>query len=87
MEKIKNFVLTHFWFDIFSIVSLGLLIASFIVPPTGQIDPSVLAGTGEIFGFAALYVVFVAVLNGTKATVTKGGTTLSVGDQHTRPEH
>ena len=62
----------------FSLVSIGLIIASFVVPPTGVIDPSVLAATGELFAFAALYVVFVAVQKGTRASVQKGDTTLTV---------
>lgn len=38
------------------IVSIGLLIASFIVPPTGEIHPSVLIGTSiVIFGYEFLF--------------------------------
>lgn len=37
------------------IVSLALLIASFILPPAGVIDPSVLAGVGELIGFAVIF--------------------------------
>lgn len=78
MKELKEFLRVHIAFDVFSLVSVGLLIASFIVPPTGVIDPSVLAATGELFAFAALYVVFVAVLKGTRASVQKGDTTLTV---------
>lgn len=87
MEKVKAFLRDYLWFDIFSIVAIGLMIASFLVPPTGVIDPSVLAGTGELFAFAALHVVLVAVLKGKKATVTKGSTTLTVGDDRPHHEH
>lgn len=75
---VKEFLKGHWTFDVFSLVSIGLIIASFIVPPTGVIDPSVLAATGELFAFAALYVVFVAVQKGTRASVQKGDTTLTV---------
>lgn len=75
---VKEFLKGHWAFDLFSLVSIGLIIASFIVPPTGVIDPSVLAATGELFAFAALYVVFVAVQKGTRASVQKGDTTLTV---------
>ena len=49
-----------------TIISAGLLIASFIVPPTGVIDPSVLRGAGMLFGFAALFVAREAFLEGMK---------------------
>ena len=68
----------------FSLVSIGLMVASFLVPPTGIIDPSVLAASGELFAFAALYVVLMAVQRGTKASVDKGDTTLTVNDRDDR---
>ena len=36
------------------IASIALLVASFIVPPMGEISPSVLKGGSLIFAFAAL---------------------------------
>lgn len=44
-----------FWLKVLTFVSIGLIIASFIVPPTGIIDPSVLAATGELAGFGAIW--------------------------------
>lgn len=75
---VKNFLQNHWTFDLFSLIAIALIIASFIVPPTGVIDPSVLAGVGEIFAFAALYVVFVAVLRGTPASISHNNTTVTV---------
>ena len=40
-----------------TVVALGLMIASFIVPPTGVIDPSVLQGVGEILVFPVIWMV------------------------------
>lgn len=77
---LENCVLRNLWFYIFSITAVGLLIASFILPPMGVIDPSVLAATGEIFAFAALGAVVKAIDKGVDAKVTKGDTTLTVGD-------
>lgn len=37
------------------LTSIALLVTSFIIPPTGQIDPSVLQGVGELFAFATLF--------------------------------
>ena len=65
------------------IVSLGLGIAAFILPPTAVIDRSVLAFIGEITGAAAL-LTFLTKLpeyieKGGTARVTKGNTTIEVG--------
>ena len=81
MKKIGNFLRDYWTFDVFSFVAIALIIASFVVPPTGQIDPSVLAATGEIFAFAALYVVLVAVDKGVPASVSHGNTTVSVNKE------
>lgn len=37
------------------LTSVGLLIASFFVPPVGDINSSVLQGVAELFAFASLY--------------------------------
>lgn len=75
---VKNFLQNHWTFDLFSLIAIALIIASFIVPPTGVIDPSVLASVGEIFAFAALYVVLVAVDKGTPASISHNNTTVTV---------
>ena len=41
-----------FWICL--IVSIGLMVAGFCVPPTGIIDGSVLTAVGILFGFASL---------------------------------
>ena len=79
-KSIKKYIVGNTWFYIFSVAAIGLLIASFIVPPTGVIDPSVLAATGEIFAFAALGAVLKAIDKGVDARVRRGNTTLLVGD-------
>lgn len=82
----NSYVAHNLWFYIFSVVAVGLLIASFIVPPTGVIDPSVLAATGEIFAFAALGAVLKAIDKGVDAKVQRGNTTLVVGDLNNEKE-
>lgn len=80
MKKIlKDCALQNPWFDVFGLASIGLIITSFIVPPTGTIDPSVLAATGELFAFAALGTVLKALDKGVDAKITRGDTTLAVG--------
>lgn len=74
------------------IVSLGLGIAAFILPPTAVIDRSVLAFIGEITGAAALLTFLMKlpeyIEKGGTARVTKGNTTIEVGGKshHNRDE-
>lgn len=74
------------WFWVLSLAAIALLVASFIVPPTGVIDPSVLAASGEIFAFAALGTLIKAIDKGVDAKVTRGDTTLTVGDINSHKE-
>ena len=68
-------------FHVFSLVSIGLIIASFVLPPTGAIDPSVFAGVGEIFAFAALYEVHRAIDRGLGAKVEHNNTSITIGKE------
>ena len=62
-------------------VAVGLIIASFILPPPGVIDESVLTAGGELLGFAGLLVVVYAIAHGKHAKITKDqkGTSIDVG--------
>ena len=69
----KNFTKSNkiaFWVCL--AISVTLLTVSFLLPPTGKIDPSVLRGVGEIFAFAVLYTVIEALNRGTDVTLHKG---------------
>lgn len=79
-NTIINCVLHNGWFIFFSLVSVGLIIASFLVPPTGVIDGSVLGAVGEIFAFAALGTVIKAIDKGVDAKVQHNNTSLTIGD-------
>ena len=63
------------------VVAIGLIIASFILPPPGAIDETVLAAGGELFGFAGLLVVIYAIAHGKHAKITKDqkGASIDVG--------
>ena len=65
-------------FYICLIFSIGLLIASFVVPPLGTISPSVLTGVGELFAFATLGTVIEAIARGVDAKITHGNTELNL---------
>lgn len=62
------------------ICSIGLFIASFIVPPLGEISPSVLKAGGEIFAFAALIMLREAIMEGLGVKMTHGQTTIEIHD-------
>ena len=77
----KNFTKPQkisFWVCL--LFSIGLLTASFILPPTGKIDPSVIQSVGEIFGFAALYVVLEAIGRGSDIILRKGDTEVKMNN-------
>lgn len=65
-----------FWVCLFAAISL--LTASFILPPTGVIDSSVLAGVGELFGFSALYEFVSLARQGKTASIIHKDTTLKI---------
>lgn len=67
-----------FW-STFSI-SVVLIITSFIIPPTGTIDPTVLAASGELFAWASLAVVIKALSKGTDVSFTKGDVNVNLNN-------
>ena len=60
--------------------TVGLSIASFIVPPMGVIDPSVLKFASWLFAFASLATLREAIREGIGAKLTHGNTTLEIKD-------
>lgn len=58
----------------------GLIIAGFIVPPTGSIDGSVLTAVGELFAFPTLWTVWHAIDKGIDAKMKIGKAEVTVGD-------
>lgn len=66
-----------------SAVAVGLIVAGFIVPPTGVIDPSVLTGVGELFAFAALAQLPEALEKGNRVSLRKGDTSIDVRPRET----
>lgn len=60
--------------------AVGLLVASFCVPPMGEISPSVLKGGSLIFAFAGLFELREAIREGLGFRLTHGDTTVEVKD-------
>ena len=53
-EEVVKCIKRHWYEHAAMLVSIVLMIASFLVPPTGVIDGSVLMGIGEIGAMAAV---------------------------------
>lgn len=70
--------MNHLAFWVCLIISIGLSIGSFFVPPMGIIDGSVLAIVGEMFAFAALATVIAALGKGSDVTISHGKTNVTV---------
>lgn len=68
----EKYIMANLWFHILTLASIILIATSFIVPPTGVIDPSVLGATGELFAFAALWTVIKAIDKGSDIKLSKG---------------
>lgn len=93
-EVIKDVATNNIWFKILTVAAILLIAASWFVPPMAVIDGSILAATGELLAFGALWVVVKAIDKGTSATMTHGDTTITVNkerhgreDVDTRPEN
>ncbi|MBO5496497.1 MAG: hypothetical protein J5967_03765 [Oscillospiraceae bacterium] len=63
-----------------TIISIGLFVASFCVPPMGEISPSVLKAGSLIFAFAALFLIREAIVEGLGVRLTHGDTVIEVKD-------
>lgn len=80
---LRNAVHHNTWFAILTTTAIALIVASWFVPPMAVVDGSILAATGELLGFGALWTVVKAVDKGTPATMSHGSTTISVNkDRH-----
>ena len=77
-EFYKNHLENNRFFIFFSIAALILIVAGFIVPPTGQIDDSVLIAVGELNGTLAIGAVIKAIDKGRSASIKHNGTELDI---------
>lgn len=55
-----------------------LFVLGFVVPPLGEIHPSVLKGIGELLGFVAIFFAWYAVKKGRSAVFRHGSTTATI---------
>lgn len=77
-EFYKNYLENNFFFIFFSVSALLLLVAGFLVPPTGFIDNTVLIAVGEINGTLAIGAVVKAIDRGSSASIKHNNTELTI---------
>ena len=77
-EFYRNYIQNNSFFIFFSVASLILIVAGFIVPPTGQIDNSVLIAVGELNGTLAIGAVIKAIDKGRSASIKHSGTEVTI---------
>lgn len=62
------------------VISVGLFIGGFLVPPQGEIDGSVLTAVGELFAFPTLAFGFRAIELGYDLKMSHGETTVELNN-------
>lgn len=62
-------------------VSIGLIVGGFFVPPTGQIDGSVLKAVGELLIFPTLAVGYKAIELGYDLKMAKGDASIEINNK------
>ena len=70
---------------VFGLATIGLFAASFCVPPTGEIHPSVLKAAATLFAFATVAEAREAIREGLGVKLTHGQTTIEVHDMDGKP--
>lgn len=65
---------------LYSIISAALVVAGFVVPPLGHIDPSVFTAVGLLLGFKVLDTLPELARRGTDVTFQRGNTSVSVNN-------
>lgn len=79
-EAIKKATVGNPVFWVSFALCAGLIVAGFLVPPMGVVDGSVLTAVGELFAFPTLWTVWHAIDRGIDARLTRGNTTLDIGN-------
>lgn len=77
-QIVRDVIIADIGFHILTTVSIFLIVASFFVPPLGVIDPSIFVAVGELFAFAALWELHVAVRKGLDAKISHRDTSISL---------
>lgn len=86
-DLLKSSTIGNWVFVLNMIISLVLICVSFVMPPTGVIDASVLGAAGIMFAFAALGSFIQAIANGKSASVRHGETELTINNDDEQNEN
>lgn len=62
------------------LAAIGLFVASFCVPPTGEIHPSILKAASILFAIISALIAREAIIEGMGVKLTYGNTTVEVRD-------
>lgn len=76
----SNCLKDNVFFWTFALAGLILIVASFLLPPMGVVDNSVLAAVGELDGVIALGAVIKAIDKGSSASITHNNTSLTINN-------
>ena len=85
-EFYRNYLENNRFFIFFSIASLILIVAGFIVPPIGIIDSSGLIAVGELNGTLAIDAVIKSIDKGRSASIKHNGTELDITGNENKEE-
>lgn len=85
-EFYRNYLEDNSFFHFFSIAALILIVAGFIVPPTGYIDNSVLIAVGELNGTLAIGAVIKAIDKGRSASIKHNNTEVIINGDEDKQE-
>lgn len=76
------FDLTPLWYKLILLFCVILTVASFLVPPVGVIDPSVIGAIGELGGFSLLGMLPSLLGKAKTVKVEKGNTSIEIETKH-----
>lgn len=69
-----------------ALVAVVLVVVGFILPPTGQVDGSVLTAVGELIFIIMIFFVWDCVTKGKIAKIKKGDLEASISDNDNLPD-
>ena len=80
-DEPRTFLLSRITFAVCFIVSVGLMVGGFFVPPMGVIDGSCLTAVGELLLFPTLLYAYRAIELGLRVKFQKGETSIEISKQ------
>lgn len=85
-EFFNRYIHYNIPFYILAGISALMLIISWVMPPPWEVHSSVITAVAELFAFAALWTVIIAIENGGTAKITKGDINLEIKQEDKNEE-